>query len=80
MKNCFAGIVSIQKGDEFSLMQCLNNHMEWKQMESSPYSNLMYLQTCTRLDISFAIGMLGRYQSNPEIDHWKAAKKVLWYL
>ncbi|XP_070011249.1 secreted RxLR effector protein 161-like [Nicotiana sylvestris] len=24
--------------------------------------------------------MLGRYQSNPRIDHWKAAKKVLRYL
>ena len=53
-------------------------------MESIPYSSvvgsLMYLQTCTRPDISFAVGMLGRYQSNPGIDHWKAAKKVLRYL
>ena len=24
--------------------------------------------------------MLGRYQSNPEIDHWKATKKVMRYL
>jgi len=40
----------------------------------------MYAQTCTRPDISFAIGMLGRYQSNPGMDHWKAAKKVLRYL
>ncbi|KAL0544329.1 hypothetical protein IC582_019442 [Cucumis melo] len=30
--------------------------------------------------ISFAVGMLGRYQSNPGMDHWKAAKKVLRYL
>jgi len=41
---------------------------------------LMYAQTCTRPDISFAVGMLGRYQSNPGLDHWKAAKKVLRYL
>ena len=40
----------------------------------------MYAQTCTRPGISFAVGMLGRYQSNPGIDHWKAAKKVLRYL
>ena len=40
----------------------------------------MYAQTCTRPDISFAVGMLGRYQSNPGLDHWKAAKKVLRYL
>jgi hypothetical protein len=24
--------------------------------------------------------MLGRYQSNPRIDHWKAAKKLMMYL
>ena len=53
-------------------------------MESIPYASvvgsLMYAQTCTRPDISFAVGMLGRYQSNPGMDHWKAAKKVLRYL
>ena len=26
------------------------------------------------------VGVLGRYQSNPSIDHWKAVKKVLRYL
>ena len=53
-------------------------------MKSIPYTavvgSLMYAQTCTRLDISFAVGMLGRYQSNPRLDHWKDAKKVLKYL
>jgi hypothetical protein len=27
-----------------------------------------------------AVGMLGRYQSNPGMEHWKAAKKVMRYL
>ncbi|XP_047166711.1 secreted RxLR effector protein 161-like [Vigna umbellata] len=53
-------------------------------MEYIPYASvvgsLMYAQTCTRPDISFAVGMLGRYQSNPGMYHWKAAKKVLRYL
>ncbi|KAA0037064.1 retrotransposon protein, putative, Ty1-copia subclass, expressed [Cucumis melo var. makuwa] len=35
---------------------------------------------CTRPNISFAVGMLNRYQSNPGIDHLKATKKVLRYL
>ena len=65
-------------------MQCPKNDVERKQMEYIPYAsvvgNLMYLQTCTRPDISFAVGMLGRYQSNPGIDHWKAVKKVMRYL
>jgi hypothetical protein len=47
---------------------------------SSAVGSLMYAQTCTRPDINFAVGMLGRYQSNPGMDHWKAAKKVIRYL
>nr|GEV95993.1 retrovirus-related Pol polyprotein from transposon TNT 1-94 [Tanacetum cinerariifolium] len=33
-----------------------------------------------RPDLTFLVGMLSRYQSNPGKDHWKAAKKVLRYL
>ena len=53
-------------------------------MKSIPYDSaiksLMYAQVCTRPDIAFVVGMLGRYQSNPSINHWKAAKKVMRYL
>ncbi|XP_075083528.1 secreted RxLR effector protein 161-like [Nicotiana tabacum] len=84
MNNCSAGIVPIQKGDKFCLMQYPKNDVERKGMESITYSSiissLIYAQICTRPDISLAVGMLGRYQSNPGIDHWKAAKKVLRYL
>ena len=47
---------------------------------ASVVGSLMYAQICARPDISFALGMLGRYQSNPGLDHWKATKKVLRYL
>jgi len=61
-------------------MQCPKNDMERKAMEPIPYAsvigNLMYLQNCTRP----AIRTLERYQSNPGMDHWKAAEKVLRYL
>ncbi|XP_052724118.1 secreted RxLR effector protein 161-like [Vigna angularis] len=84
MDKCSTSPVPIHKGDKFSLMQCPKNDLERKQMENIPYASvvgsLMYAQTCTRPDISFAVGMLGRYQSNPGMDHWKAAKKVLRYL
>ncbi|XP_040999737.1 secreted RxLR effector protein 161-like [Juglans microcarpa x Juglans regia] len=53
-------------------------------MAKMPYASvvwsLIYAQICTRPDISFAVGMLGRYQSNPGMSHWKAAKRVLRYL
>ncbi|XP_040866301.1 secreted RxLR effector protein 161-like [Glycine max] len=84
MEKCSASPVPIQKGDKFSLAQCPKNDLERKQMEAIPYASvvrsIMYAQTCTRPDISFATGMLERYQSNPGMEHWKAAKKVLRYL
>ena len=84
MKKCSIRVVPIQKGDKFSLIQCPENEWEWKQMEGIPYAStvgsLMYAQTCTKPDISFATGMLGRYQRNLGLDHWKAAKKVMRYL
>ena len=58
--------------------------MEREQMKKIPYASavgsLMYAQTCTRPDISFAVRMLGRYQSDPGFEHWKVAKKVMRYL
>ncbi|XP_068657896.1 secreted RxLR effector protein 161-like [Aristolochia californica] len=53
-------------------------------MKDIPYAftvgSLMYVQVCTRPDIAFVVGMLARYQSNPGLDHWRAAKKVMRYL
>ena len=47
---------------------------------ASTVGSIMYAQVCTRPNIAYVVGMLGRYQSNPSIDHWKAVKKVLRYL
>ena len=40
----------------------------------------MNAQLRMRSDIAFIVGMLGRYLSNPGIDHWKAAKRIMRYL
>ena len=73
MEKCCTSVVPRQKGDQFSLMQCPKIELEHTEMERIPYASLvgslMYAQTCTRPDISFAVGMLGRYQSNPGLDH-----------
>ncbi|RVW35834.1 Retrovirus-related Pol polyprotein from transposon TNT 1-94 [Vitis vinifera] len=84
MQSCSSGIAPILKGDKLSKMQCPRNNIEREQMKKISYASavgsLMYAQTCTRPDISFAVGMLGRYQSDPGFEHWKAAKKVMRYL
>ena len=84
MQNCSFGVAPIVKGDKFSLDQCPRNDLEREEMKNIPYASivgsLMYAQVCTRPDIAFAVGILGRYQSNPGMEHWRAAKKVLRYL
>ncbi|GAA0162852.1 hypothetical protein LIER_18857 [Lithospermum erythrorhizon] len=84
MKDCSPSVASIVKGDLFSLDQCPRNDIEMERMKNVPYASavgsIMYAQVCTRPDIAYVIGVLGRYQSNSGIDHWKVAKKVLRYL
>ena len=41
---------------------------------------LLYLATCTRPDISFAVARLARFVSAPTSAHWGAGKAVLRYL
>ena len=37
----------------------------------------MYLMSCTRPDIPYAVSKLSRYTSNPGTDHWKGIVRVL---
>ena len=82
MKNCSPSVAPILKGD--NLNKCPKNYFEREHMKNIPYASvvgsLMYAQVCTRPDIAFAVRVLGRYQSNPGLDHWRAVKKVMRYL
>ncbi|XP_068657850.1 secreted RxLR effector protein 161-like [Aristolochia californica] len=84
MNDYSPSVAPIVKGDRFNFNQCSKNDLEREQMKGSPYAStigsLMYVQICITPDITFAIGMLGRYQSNPGFDYWRIAKKVMRYL
>ena len=84
MKDCSLSIAPILKGDRFDLNQCPKNDFEQEHVKNVPYASvvgsLMYAQVCTRPNIAFAVGVLGRYQSNSGIDHWRVAKNVIRYL
>ena len=43
----------------------------------SVVGNLMYAQVYIRLDITFFVRMLRKYQSNSGTNHWRVAKNVL---
>jgi hypothetical protein len=47
---------------------------------ASAVGSLQYAQVCTRPDIAYVTGLLGRFQSNLGPEHWKLVKKILRYL
>nr|CCA19905.1 putative polyprotein [Albugo laibachii Nc14] len=57
---------------------------EKEVMKRTPYRPLfvllLYVATCTRPAVAFAVSQLGRFSSDPGQQHWKAAMKVLRYL
>ena len=61
------------KGDKFSKAQCPQNDVERDEMQAVRYASvvgsLIYAQVCTRPDIDFVVGVLGRYLSDPRQSH-----------
>ena len=59
----------IAKGEKLSNDLCPKTPKQKEQMKKVPYASavgsLMYAMFCTRPNISYAIGMVSRYQSNP---------------
>ena len=84
MHGCKPSPAPIVKGDRFEKFQCPRNQYEIDQKKAVPYAlsvgSLQYAQVCTRPDLSFVTGILGRYQSNPGQAHWIMVKKALCYV
>jgi hypothetical protein len=57
---------------------------EKRDMDDKPYrsvlGSVMWGQLATRPDLSFAVSLLARFQSNPGIDHWNALMHVIGYI
>jgi hypothetical protein len=53
-------------------------------MNDAPYASavgsIMYAMLCTRPDVSYALSVSSRYQSDPGLEHWAAVKGILKYL
>ena len=68
MQSCSSGKAPIEKGDKIFKGQYPHNDIERDQMKAVLYSlvmgSLMYAQVCTRPDIDFVIGLLGKYLSD----------------
>uniref|UniRef100_A0A2N9F2G9 Reverse transcriptase Ty1/copia-type domain-containing protein n=1 Tax=Fagus sylvatica TaxID=28930 RepID=A0A2N9F2G9_FAGSY len=84
MSDCKPIDTPISKNESLSKNMCPKTQDEQEKMARVPYANaigsLMYVMMCTRPDICYAVGLVSRFQSNPELAHWKAVKRILRYL
>jgi len=47
---------------------------------STTVGSLMYIMVCTRTNIAQAVGVISKYMSNLEKEHWRVVKWILRYL
>ena len=59
-------------------------HAKDETINQYPYQSLiralMFLAVSTRPDIVYSINFLSQFNNNYNVEHWKAAKRVLRYL
>jgi hypothetical protein len=71
-------------GITLSKSQCATTPDEQNKMSVIPYASaigcIMYAMLCTRPDVSFALSVTSRYQSDFGEDHWTVVKCILKYL
>ena len=71
-------------GKILSKAQCPATVNYREPMSKVPYASaigsIMYAMLCTRPDVSNALSLTSRYQSDPGVDHWTAVKNILKYL
>ena len=84
MADCSPVSTPMEPGLSLSKEQSPKTPEERNRMSKVPYLSavgaLMYLATCTRPDIAYAVGVLARFNSDPGEAHWKAVKHLLRYL
>jgi hypothetical protein len=76
--------VPIHPKTVFTSDDCPKEQADIDYMKKVPYrsaiGSLMYLATCTRPDISYAVSMCASFMHNPGKVHWEAVKNILAYV
>ena len=81
MQDSKRGFLPMSHGIKLNKSQCFTTKDERERMDKIPYAidSIMYAMLCTRLDVSYALSMTSRFQSDPGECHWIAVKIILKY-
>ena len=81
MEEAKKGFLPMSHGIHLSKTQCPTTTDERERMNKVPYASaigsIMYAMISTRPDVSYALSVTSRYQSDPGEGHWTAVKKFL---
>jgi hypothetical protein len=84
MENSKKGNLPIIKGVSLSVTQCPATEKEKSVMSDIPYASaigsIMYAMLSTRPDVTLALSLTSRYQSNLGLIHWNVVMSILKYL
>ena len=70
--------ISLSKMD-YSIIPQTKERMS-EILYASIVSSIMYVMICTRSDVAYSLGLVSRYQSDSNENHWKVVKIILKYL
>ncbi|KAD5507764.1 hypothetical protein E3N88_15467 [Mikania micrantha] len=78
MKNGVWDLVKLPNGEKpVGCKWVFKTEAKKEQIRMIPYTSvvvsLLYAQVCTHPDIAYIVGMLGSYQTNSGLDHWKSS-------
>ena len=80
MEQSKRGFLPMSHGMHFSDKQRPSSYEERKCMSKIPYAlvigSIMYAMICTRPDVSYALSVVSRYQTNLGESHWTLVKTI----
>ena len=84
MQDSKRGFLPMSHGIKLSKSQCPTTKNQKERMDKIQYASaigsIMYAMLCTRPDVSYALCMTSRFQSDPGECHWIVVKNILKYL
>ena len=81
MEQSKRGYIPMVSGITLSKSMCPQTQDERTHMNKIPYASaigsIMYVMLCTRPDVSYALSVMSRNQSDLGMGHWVAVKKII---